>query len=123
MALFWIAIWCLDFLYYNRLLRGAVAALAQIETASRTPAGLTSGINMSTLIEAEFSKPLLRSDLRHFRGVILFYVVVLAAIVSGAFFSLTMHWMLADEPAAITSWYWCDSTIWRASFCGQWPWE
>lgn len=22
MALFWIAIWCLDFLYYNRLLRG-----------------------------------------------------------------------------------------------------
>ncbi|MBI1213681.1 MAG: hypothetical protein GC190_19655 [Alphaproteobacteria bacterium] len=92
MALFWVAIWCLDFLYYNRLLRGAVSALAQIEQESRQPTSFKSGINMSTLIEGEFSKPLMHEDVRHFRGVLLFYGIVLFAIVGGALFCLSMHW-------------------------------
>lgn len=31
LAVFWLAIWLLDFLYYNRLLLGAVSALKEIE--------------------------------------------------------------------------------------------
>ena len=60
-AIFWVAIWCLDFLYYNRLLLGAVAALAAIEEESRS-GNEPSGIYMSTMIEAEFTRPLGRVD-------------------------------------------------------------
>src|ERR1700743_2579491 len=31
MGFFWIAVWCIDFLYYNRLLSGAVAAISELE--------------------------------------------------------------------------------------------
>jgi len=36
LVLFWVAIWFLDFRYYNRLLLGAVAAIFQIEEKSKT---------------------------------------------------------------------------------------
>jgi hypothetical protein len=36
LSLFWIAIWVLDFGYYNRLLMGAVAALLELEKLSAT---------------------------------------------------------------------------------------
>lgn len=91
MTLFWIAIWCLDFLYYNRLLRGAASALAQIESETQKVVA-SSGINMSTLIENEFNQPLLRRDVLHFRGVLLFYGIVLIALVCGALPCLVLHW-------------------------------
>ena len=48
---FWVAIWLLDFLYYNRLLIGAVDALMALEksTAGGTP---TQVLDLSTRIEA-----------------------------------------------------------------------
>ena len=36
LTLFWIAIFCLDFFYYNRLLVGAVAALKDLEAEARS---------------------------------------------------------------------------------------
>jgi len=89
-AMFWMAIWCLDILYYNRLLFGAVTALRQIEkeTRDKTP---TTGINISTLIEAEFRKPLTLAYVFRVQGVTLFYLIVLVAVVSGALISLDMY--------------------------------
>jgi len=55
MAFSWIAIFALDYFYYNRLLLGAVEALKQLERKTTTAA---MPINMSTLIEDEFTKPL-----------------------------------------------------------------
>jgi hypothetical protein len=36
LAAFWVAIWILDFSYYNKLLIGAVAALIELEKISAT---------------------------------------------------------------------------------------
>jgi hypothetical protein len=48
---FWLAIWAIDFCYYNRLLKGAVAALLDIEKQSKDKLYLQA-IDMSTKIEA-----------------------------------------------------------------------
>jgi hypothetical protein len=87
MALVWVAIWCIDFLYYNVLLTGAVTAIRQLE--EDTQQGGPKSINMSTLIEAQFTKP---PNVSSFRGVLLFYGIVLFLLVSGAMFCLSMHW-------------------------------
>jgi hypothetical protein len=50
LCVFWLAIWILDFAYYNRLLLGAVKALVWIEKESKKQ-NRTSGIYISTLIE------------------------------------------------------------------------
>lgn len=86
-SLFWVAIWCIDFLYYNRLLLGAVAALRQLENeiqSGRVP----TEINMSTYIEAEFSRSLVIKNFLRFRGILLFYAIVLFALTFGAGISL-----------------------------------
>jgi hypothetical protein len=49
LALFWIAIWVLDFSYYNRLLVGAVAAILELEKRSTTETQIKT-INISTMI-------------------------------------------------------------------------
>ena len=90
-AFFWIAIWCLDFLYYNTLLRGAVRALLRIEEESRKGADAKLNIELSTLIEAEFARPITVTEYMGFRGVLLFYFIVLLVIVSGAAFCLHMY--------------------------------
>lgn len=86
MALFWVAIWCLDFFYYNRLLSGAVAALTALE--GQIKSGTVENIQMSTTIEAEFRKPVSTSS---YGGVLSFYAIVLIAIVAGAILSATMY--------------------------------
>src|ERR1700676_1563476 len=48
LAIFWIAIWIMDFSYYNRLLVGAVAALLELEKQSATSKTI-SQIRLSTL--------------------------------------------------------------------------
>jgi hypothetical protein len=87
MALFWVAVWCIDFLYYNVLLMGAVTALRQLEAESHRDG--PRGINMSTLIERQFTQP---ANISPFRGVLLFYGIALVSLVAGAFFCLIMHW-------------------------------
>lgn len=86
-SLFWVAIWCVDFLYYNRLLLGAVAALVKIENDTQL-GRVPTEINMSTLIEAEFARSLTFADFMRFRGVLAFYGIVLFALTSGASLSL-----------------------------------
>jgi hypothetical protein len=87
MSLVWVAVWCIDFLYYNVLLMGAVSAIKKLEEESQH--GGPKSINMSTLIEAQFSKP---PNIGSFHGVLLFYGIVLFILVSGAMFCLDMHW-------------------------------
>lgn len=90
LGFFWIAIWCLDFLYYNRLLMGAVAALVKIEDDHKAHA--VRSIHMSTHIDSEFSLKLLNRNLSRFGGVLLFYTIVLLVISGGALFSAHMYW-------------------------------
>jgi hypothetical protein len=98
LAFFWAAIWCLDFLYYNRLLMGAVTALKQLEAETATAGAPTSSINMSTLIEAEFSHKLWEGGPGRFTGILWFYGIVLAVILAGAIFSGYMYCATHPEP-------------------------
>lgn len=66
---------------------GAVTALKQLEAESHRDG--PNGINMSTIIEAQFSKP---ANISSFHGVLLFYGIVLFLLVAGAMFCLAMHW-------------------------------
>jgi hypothetical protein len=87
MTFFWIAIFCLDWGYYNRLLVGAVTAIKDLESKSGTGLRSPIKINMSTVIEAEFAS---RPSESRFGGVLAFYGIVLAVIVCGAVFSYVM---------------------------------
>lgn len=89
MGFFWAAIFCLDLLYYNRLLIGAVSAITKLE--SNLASGEDIGINMSTLIEEEFRSPTLCGKISSFKGVLGFYAIVLGVIIAGAFFSVYMY--------------------------------
>lgn len=91
MGAFWIAVWCLDMLYYNRLLIGAVAALHKLEKQTKTGEAFDGYIDMSTLIEAEFSKPVWSLKQPRFTGIVAFYLIVFLLIVAGAIFSAKMR--------------------------------
>jgi hypothetical protein len=85
MIWFWIAIWCLDIGYYNRLLNGAVNEIVELE---KSTAGTFDGeIKMSRTIENQFSKPWWNYTKRSYDGVIMFYALVLAVLVAGFFFA------------------------------------
>jgi hypothetical protein len=90
MGFFWIAIFCLDFFYYNRLLIGAVSAITELESKSASGAAVV--INMSTLIDAEFRSPTLCGKISSFTGVLWFYAIVFVVIIAGAFFSMYMYY-------------------------------
>lgn len=87
----WVAIGCLDLLYYNRLLMGAVAALVELEARSKDSS--VSEINMSTTIVKEFT---IEPNYSSFNGVFWFYAIVFALTVSGALFAWHMH--LSSDP-------------------------
>jgi hypothetical protein len=89
---FWIAIWVIDFLYYNRLLLGAVRALLDIEKLSETKTHVRQ-IDMSTKIERAVAGQLsvcgdgLRVE-QLSRGRWFFYVIVFVALCCGLSLSL-----------------------------------
>lgn len=89
LALCWIAIACIDLLYYNRLLVGAVTALLELEADAQK--SQFKGITMSTKIGSEFEGWWWRSDKSSFTGVFLFYGIVLVLVLAGAGFSYWMH--------------------------------
>lgn len=93
MSFIWIAIFCLDFLYYNKLLSGAVAALIQLERNVQNGEKVST-INLSTLIEEEFR---LKKWTSVTNGVLAFYGLVFALLIAGAGFSLRMY-QLEDAP-------------------------
>jgi len=93
LAVFWVAIWIIDFCYYNRLLIGAVTAILDIETLSKDAMHIRQ-IDISTQIEravAREGKRLpsdwYRSFNLHF-GIWAFYVLVFVALIGGILFSV-----------------------------------
>lgn len=94
LAVLWVAIACLDLLYYNRLLAGAVRALEDIEKQTKNaPFG---GITLSTQIVEEFNHPW-RIYEPSYKGVVAFYLLVLAVIIAGVCLSLHMHGLIAGK--------------------------
>jgi hypothetical protein len=97
LALFWIAIWIIDFGYYNKLLIGAVAALLELEHESKTN-NIAFEISLSTRVEQSvrgdlvFPDPLsLKQKLRIWSGRWAFYIIVFVALIGGAMFSFCKH--------------------------------
>ena len=89
LCLFWIAIWIIDFCYYNRLLAGAVAALLDIETRSAHET-LVTRITLSTIIEDTVAGllPKERANPKIMRGPLWFYSIVLFALLVGFGYSI-----------------------------------
>jgi hypothetical protein len=93
LSVFWIAIWIIDFCYYNRLLIGAVAAILDIDALSKEAIYIRQ-IDISTKIEravAREGKSLPSDWYRFFNlhlGTWAFYVFVFGALIGGILFSL-----------------------------------
>jgi hypothetical protein len=91
----WVAIWVLDFAYYNQLLIGSVSALLELENASATSQTIPQ-IRLSTLVENAVGSRT-KSDLtemQKFRIAAprwIFYVLVFAALIAGATVSFYEH--------------------------------
>ena len=81
---FWIAIWVLDFRYYNRLLTGAVDALLELEDAINSGAEID--FNMSHKIEdaVRGKAPRKKGTLT---GPFLFYTIVTLVLIVGVVYS------------------------------------
>jgi hypothetical protein len=82
LTVFWIAIWILDFCYYNRLLLGAVDALLAVEKAS-TSGRRIGHLDLSTRIEATVRRSEPRSpadDRGGEKGRWAFYLLVFAVL-------------------------------------------
>ena len=94
LLIFWIALFLLDFFYYNKLLSGAVTALTELEalTLKKVP---VPGINLSTLIEKEFTQTQKHPSMK---GVLWFYGIVCAFLILSALFSLRMHQLYPAQP-------------------------
>lgn len=85
---FWIAIWCLDVGYYNRLLAGAVDAIERIEKATAPDRPFSGEIDMSRTIIKQFEdKDWWDWRKRGYDGVIAFYAIVLALLLAGFVFT------------------------------------
>jgi len=85
LLVFWIALWLLDRLYYNRLLLGAIDAILEIESASQKGEFITS-LNLSTKIKAAVEDRSRRWR-QSLLGPTIFYSLV--AVVLGALFLFT----------------------------------
>ena len=82
----WVAIWVLDFRYYNRLLTGAVDSLLALEDSIN--AGTKVQFSMSHKIEdSVYGKPLTHCREGTVWGPLIFYVIVTALLVSGVAYS------------------------------------
>jgi hypothetical protein len=79
LCLIWVAIWVLDFSYYNRLLIGAVNALVDLEAQSKDSAQVV-GLTLSTEIEKAVRK---RAPREGTSGRWWFYSLVMFALVMG----------------------------------------
>ena len=92
LMMFWVGIFILDIFYYNRLLEGAVNAILELEQ-SKDDFAKKKDIRLSTNIEMAF-----RTRFKHepkglkviFNGRILFYAIVLFALIITFIISCTM---------------------------------
>jgi len=93
LAVFWLAVWLLDFMYYNRLLLGAVRALVNLEAGSANNRILT--IDLSTKIESTVRKPF--GNWPRAVGIWLFYSLVFCLLLAGAIVSANLS--VGRQPA------------------------
>ena len=89
LSVFWIAVWVIDFRYYNSLLIGAVSALIHLEEQSKDKIHVRH-IDMSTKIEDAVGGFLPKSPKACAIGFgrWFFYVLVMLALLGGFLFSL-----------------------------------
>jgi len=94
LSLFWVAIWMLDFKYYNRLLHGSVDAILEIEKLSKTQTHITE-LNLSQKIEDAVAGVGNQIDARLHKklsfGRKWFYLIVFIGLIIGFLFSLYMY--------------------------------
>lgn len=88
---FWVAAWILDFKYYNRLLRGAVDALLELEELTKTKTHIKE-LNLSRIIEGTVASKGTKTDKKPHRqlssGIMWFYFVVLSGLLIGLALSI-----------------------------------
>jgi hypothetical protein len=89
LAIFWVAIWVIDFCYYNRLLIGAATALYALEELSKTKMRVST-IDLSTQITASVAGAVGKNpgNWPLEKGRWVFYTLVFAALLCGFLFSL-----------------------------------
>lgn len=87
----WIAIFCLDQLYYSRLLKGSVAAITRLEEAIENDQNTL--ISLSTQVEEEFSE---RKPPQLVSGIIAFYAIILFLLATCAICSAVVLLSLGD---------------------------
>ncbi len=102
LAVFWVAIWMVDLLYYNRLLIGSVVAIFEVEQKSKTEKRvneLVLSTRIADAVNGVLPNPRPRKE-RFFllRGVWAFYVAVWLALLGGCVFSFYKH---CTEPAPL----------------------
>jgi hypothetical protein len=89
LLLFWIAIWLLDFRYYNRLLLGSIDSLLALESAINNE-GKNIEFNMSHKIEdAVLGRAPTHRQPNTLWGPVLFYSIVTIVLGAGAIYSCT----------------------------------
>lgn len=107
LCLFWLAIWIIDFCYYNRLLLGAVDAILELERESKIRLRLQH-INISTKIERAVAGECLAVDgelrkrfWKMSSGRWAFYVIVFVALVLALGFSIYEY--KTDRPIPVVA--------------------
>lgn len=97
LCLFWIAVWIIDFRYYNRLLLGAVDAIIDLEERSKEHKHVFH-IEISTKIESAVegksslhSKEKQKKYARLSEGRWAFYMIIFGALLIGLEYSLIQH--------------------------------
>lgn len=81
----WFAVGCLDLLYYNRLLRGAVLAIKKLEKSTKEISTIRT-INFSRQIEKVFEPG--KRKYNASVGVLIFYLTIEALLFGGATYAL-----------------------------------
>lgn len=99
---FWVAVWILDFVYYNRLLGGAVDALLEIESESPDQKRVPQ-LTLSTRIEAAVAGASRAAYWTRAKAWWLFYSVVFGALVTGLIVSMYAVGGIGKAFAALTS--------------------
>jgi hypothetical protein len=103
LTLFWIAIWFLDFRYYNRLLFGAVAGIIEIEKRSEKSTTI-SQLRLSHLIEqAVVGDVHSLSRAGWLSGRHWFYILVLFALLLGLYASTSELCLVGSEKSIVHS--------------------
>ena len=85
-SLAWVAIFIIDLFYYNRLLRGAVIAIKEVEEISKN-SEFVSEINLSDLVEKSVRNEIAKDkDLASPWARTLFYFIIFIALISPGIF-------------------------------------